>query len=77
MKPVTVHKAKTHLSQLIAAAEAGEDVVIQRGQDAAVRLVPVGQPVPKRQFGALAGRVTVGPEFFEPLPAEETAPWER
>jgi antitoxin (DNA-binding transcriptional repressor) of toxin-antitoxin stability system len=73
MKLVTVHRARTQLSQLIAAAVAGEDVVIRRGQDAAVRLVPVRQPAPLRQFGALAGRVIVGAEFFEPLPAGETS----
>ena len=75
MKPVTVHKAKTTLSQLIAAAEAGEDVVIQRGADPVVRLVPINVPAPRRQFGALAGKVSVGPEFFEPLPESELTGW--
>ena len=32
MKTVTVHEAKTHLSRLIARAEAGEEVVIVRGK---------------------------------------------
>jgi antitoxin (DNA-binding transcriptional repressor) of toxin-antitoxin stability system len=76
MKTVTIHKAKTNLSQLIAAAEAGEEVIIKRDREAAVRLVPVGEPAPKRRFGALAGKVTVGPEFFEPLPDEDLAAWE-
>ena len=77
MKSVTVHKAKTTLSQLIAAVEAGEDVVIQRGQHAVVRLVPVDANPPKRQFGALAGKVSLDASFFEPLPADELAAWER
>ena len=75
MKTVTVHKAKTHLSQLIAAAEAGEEVVIMRGKEAAVRLMRVGEPVPKREFGALAGKVSVTRAFFEPLPEDELAAW--
>jgi hypothetical protein len=33
--------------------------------------------VPKRQFGALRGVVSVGPEFFEPLPADELAAWDQ
>jgi hypothetical protein len=34
-------------------------------------------PVPtKRRFGALRGVVTVGPDFFEPLPESELASWE-
>lgn len=75
MKSVTVHKAKTHLSQLIAEVEAGEEITIRRGQDAVVRLVPVeGQP--KREFGALAGKVSLTPAFFEPLSDDELAGWE-
>ncbi len=77
MKTVTVHHAKTHLSKLIADAEQGEEVVIRRDKVAAVRLVPVGDPVPARAFGALAGKVTVTQAFFEPLPADELAAWER
>ena len=57
MKKVTVHKARTHLSQLIADAEAGEDVVIMRGSEPAVRLVPVNETVARRCFGALAGEL--------------------
>ena len=75
MKKVTVHKAKSHLSQLIAEAEAGEDVVIMRGSEPAVRLVPVNEPVPRRCFGALAGKVGTTPEFFDPLPDDELASW--
>ena len=44
-----IHEAKTHLSKLIAAAEAGEEVVIARAGKPAVRLVPVEkkeEPVP-------------------------------
>lgn len=77
MKTVTVHKAKTTLSQLIAEAEAGEEIVIQRGQEPVVRLVPISGAAPRRRFGALAGKVSVGPEFFEPLPEDELAAWER
>ncbi len=44
-----IHEAKTHLSKLVAAAEAGEDVVIARAGKPAVRMVPVeknDEPVP-------------------------------
>lgn len=75
MKIVTVHTAKTTLSQLIAAAEAGEEVIIKRGAEAVVRLVPVA-PAAKREFGALAGKVSLDSAFFEPLPPEELGAWE-
>jgi antitoxin (DNA-binding transcriptional repressor) of toxin-antitoxin stability system len=76
MKSVTVHKAKTHLSQLIADVEAGEEVIIMRGNVAAVRLTPANAPAPKRQFGALAGKIKLTAAFFEPLPSDELDAWE-
>ena len=75
VKTVTMHKAKTHLSQLIAEAEAGEEVIIMRDREPTVRLVPIGEPTPTRAFGALAGKVSVTPAFFEPLPDDELAAW--
>lgn len=77
MKTVTVHKAKTTLSQLIAEVEAGEDVVIMRGADPAVRMIPAKASVPKRVFGALTGKVVVTQSCFDPLPEEELAAWDR
>jgi prevent-host-death family protein len=76
METVTVHTAKTTLSQLLARVEAGEEIVLARGKRPVARLVPF-HPVPtKRRFGALRGVVTVGPDFFEPLPESELASWE-
>jgi prevent-host-death family protein len=69
-EPISIHVAKTHLSRLIARAEAGEEIVIARGRKPIAKLVPIA-PKPKRVFGALKGRLSVGPEFFAPLPAEE------
>ncbi len=76
MKTVTVHKAKTTLSQLIADAEAGEEVIILRGKDPVVRLVAIVSQSPARSFGALAGQVVVSREFFDSLPDEELTAWE-
>jgi hypothetical protein len=36
---------------------------------------PPGTPKPKREFGALRGKIAIGPEFFEPLPPEELDLW--
>jgi prevent-host-death family protein len=73
---VTIHEAKTNLSRLLQAAEGGQEVIIARGAKPVARLVPIGVVKGQRQPGALKGRVTVGPEFFEPLPADELAGWE-
>ena len=47
-----MHDAKTRLSQLVARAEAGEDIVIARNGDPAVRLVPL---VTASSLGAIRG----------------------
>lgn len=74
MQRVTIHAAKTHLSRLIEAALAGEDVVIARGNTPVVRLVPVAnQPF---QVGLLAGQLGAGPDFLAPLAEAELAAWE-
>lgn len=75
--PVTIHAAKTNLSQLIARVEAGEEVIIARGDKPVAKLVPLEKPKPKRVAGKWADRVgPLGPEFFEPLPQEELDAWE-
>ena len=75
MRTFTVHEAKTNLSRLIAAALAGEEVVIARGKVPAVKLVPI-EPKPKRVPGLWKGKINIGPEFFEPMSEEELALWE-
>jgi len=76
MKTVTIHQAKTNLSQLIEQACQGEEIVIARGPTPVVRLVPVSDSKGRRKPGALKGKFRVGPEFFEPLPPEELTEWE-
>ena len=75
MKRVTVHAAKTHLSRLLKAAEAGEEVVITRGRTPVARLVPITDRPIERKFGAMKGRFTVDDSFWEPMTAEELAVW--
>lgn len=72
---VTVHAAKTHLSKLIEAALAGEEVIIARGRKPVVKLVAI--PQRKFRIGILEGRLTgPGPDFFEPMSEEDLAGWE-
>jgi antitoxin (DNA-binding transcriptional repressor) of toxin-antitoxin stability system len=75
MKTITIHRAKTNLSRLIEEACKGEEIVIARGKKPMVRLVPVSTNHGERKPGRLKGKFKVGPEFFEPLPAEELALW--
>lgn len=77
MTTVTIHKAKTELSKLLKRVEAGEEIVIARGNKAIAKLSPVSEPVRKPRIpGAWKGRFTVPDSFFDPLPEEELALWE-
>ncbi len=75
MKIITIHKAKTNLSRLIAEVCKGEEIIIARGKKPVAKLVPV-EPVPvERKPGRLKGQFKLRPEFFEPLPPEELDLW--
>lgn len=73
MNPVNIHEVKAHLSEYLAAVEAGETVVIARRNKPIAKLVPIvaeeGVSEP-RPIGLAKGMGHVGPEFFEPLDEE-------
>ena len=56
---VNVHQAKTELSRLLEAVEAGEEVVIARAGKPVARLVAIGAGRKPRQLGRLAGKIRV------------------
>ena len=71
MITVTIHKAKTNLSQLIEKACRGEDVIISRGDQPVVRLVPVVDASGSRKPGVLKGKISYTPDAFDPLTDQE------
>jgi prevent-host-death family protein len=73
MTVVDVRDAQTHLSDLISRAQRGEDIVVTRSGEPAVRLLPV--PAEERTFGIMPISI---PDrlFFGPLGEVELAPWE-
>ena len=75
MPIINMHAAKSQLSDLVKRAQAGEDIVIARDGQPAVRLVGVREAPVGRHFGALAGRITVPDSFFDPLPQDELSAW--
>ncbi len=75
MAIVTVHEAKTHLSKLIVRALEGEEVVIARGKEPVVQLVPF-PPKPKRRVpGSMKGQFAIADDAFAPLTETELADW--
>ena len=66
-----VHEAKTHLSELLERAAAGEEIVIARANKPVARLVPIAPRPKKRVAGLNAGEITfVAEDFDAPLPDE-------
>jgi prevent-host-death family protein len=67
---VNVYEAKTHLSQLLDRAAAGEEIVIARAGRPIARLVALSAASPQRRSpGAWRGKVSIAADFDE-LPAE-------
>ena len=62
MNPVNIYDAKTHLSDLVQRAEAGEEIVIARNGKPAARLVALAPP-PARRPGGWEGQVWVASDF--------------
>lgn len=68
MRTVNIHEAKTHLSRLIDAVTAGEEIVIARAGRPVARLAPLETRTEPRQPGALAGRIWIAKDYDAPLP---------
>ena len=71
METITIHKAKTELSRLIARACRGEEIVIARGKKPVVRLVAIGDKSGQRKPGAWKGKISYTPDAFAPLTDRE------
>jgi prevent-host-death family protein len=71
---VNVYEAKTHLSQLLDRAAAGEEIVIARAGRPIARLVPLSDASSRpRTPGAWRGKVSIANDFDELPPELEAA----
>jgi prevent-host-death family protein len=71
---MNVAEAKAKLSELMAAADAGEEVIIARDGKPAARIVSVTL---KRRFriGIATGEAGRVPDFLEPMPEDDIDLW--
>jgi prevent-host-death family protein len=72
VRQVNVHEAKTQLSGLLEAVEAGERVVIARAGEPVAVLVPYKTAIRRRRLGLFAGEAKIHSDFDE-LPADIAA----
>jgi prevent-host-death family protein len=71
VRTVSIYEAKTHLSRLVARAEAGEETLVTRHGRPVARLVPVGARTQRRSAGAWRGQVEMAEDFDELGAADE------
>jgi prevent-host-death family protein len=62
-RQVNIHQAKTHFSQLVERAEAGEEIIIARGGHPCARLVPLAAGSRSSMAGMDAGRIWFAEDF--------------
>jgi prevent-host-death family protein len=69
---VKVHEAKTHLSDLLAKVEAGEEVVIARGNEPIAKLTRLQ---PRRRLDATIADIRAARSQAQPVSAAEARAW--
>jgi prevent-host-death family protein len=74
-RQVNVHEAKTQLSRLLEAVEAGERIIISRAGEPVAVLTAYHPTARKRRLGLFAGQGRI-PEDFDDLPADLLAAFE-
>lgn len=60
-----IYQAKTNLSQLVAQALAGNEVIIAKAGKPVVKLVPYAVEKKPRTFGKFKGQISVSDDFDE------------
>ena len=66
---VDIHDLPARLDEILALAQAGQEIVLVANGAPLAKLLPMSAPV-TRQFDLHPGAFVVGPEFDDPLPAD-------
>jgi prevent-host-death family protein len=70
MRMVDIHTARTHLSRLVDAVAAGEEIVIAKAGKPVARLLAYAPQRAPRQPGLMKGKIWIADDFDDPLPEE-------
>ncbi|MCC5841009.1 MAG: type II toxin-antitoxin system prevent-host-death family antitoxin [Opitutales bacterium] len=71
MKVINVQEAKTHLSRLMEAAAAGEEIILGKHGRPMARLCSFTASGEPRRLGGLEGRIRIAPDFDDEDPRIE------
>lgn len=83
METVGLFEAKTHLSELIARAERGEEVIITRHNKPVAKIVPISKVSPelvRQRLEAVTAMQAIGREMIArggPITTDEILQWVR
>ncbi len=81
MAVFNIHQAKTHFSRLVDDAAAGKEVVIAKAGKPVAMLVAISAEVggkkKPRPLGLFAGKYNIPDDFYEPLPDDILAEFEK
>ena len=72
---MNIAEAKARLSELVAAAEKGEEVIIARGGQPVARIIPAAGLKPVFRIGRADGAAGQAPDFLEPMTEDELELW--
>ncbi|OAN48062.1 antitoxin [Paramagnetospirillum marisnigri] len=72
-RAINLYEAKTHLSQLVERAAAGEEIIIAKAGRPVARLMPLAPAAASRRPGGLKGRIRIAEDFDAPLPEDMAA----
>ena len=77
MRQVNIHEAKTHFSELIAAVERGEEIVIARRGKPVAKVSGCDEPKKRRvKLGLFEGQVReIDPDWWKPIPEDAIREW--
>jgi len=67
MAHVDIIKAENCLQELIAQGIGGKEIVITKGGQPVVKLLPIAGPKRKRRFGSARGLIKISDDFDQPL----------
>lgn len=72
-KVINLYEAKSHLSELVDRAAAGQEIVIAKSGKPMARLIPIAKTHSRRSkaFGKnLMGVTYIAPDFYEDIPLD-------
>lgn len=67
MTQIELQQAKERFLELIELAASGEEIIISKGEQPFVKLLPINQRKKQRQFGSAKGLITIAEDFDAPL----------